>query len=186
MVSDPDSDEADNECDLSNAGSLLSINIRPSRAQATALKARTRGEQLVESWRNVKTRRGSVERSDLSREAAPDIWGACFELEPDYATRTLRIARIGRIAEAYDGGSRGASPALGEASSEIAAMLVDWLRALATESFRKGTALVEEERFMTRRGHHRYGCAVAPLTNARAVPIAVLGLIEFLGATPSR
>jgi hypothetical protein len=173
-------DEAD-DGNLAGAGSLLSINIRNKRATSD-IRPRTLSEKLVDHWTATKNRRGWVEATDLSSGELAGVWPYCFELEPDRWAKGFRVVRIGRILDGVigfsDAGLDHGQNDVMRTTPEIAAMLIDWVRNLAAESFQSREPLSERESFAAQSGTVTYSCTVMPLTNRQFVPVSVVGVIE--------
>jgi hypothetical protein len=179
---DDEFDDDTGDGHLAGAGSLLSINIRNGKRPVSVARQRTLSERLVDHWKSVRTQKGGVDASDFTNSDFAGAWGHFFEFEPDRWSRGFRIIRIGHV---LDGGEHiletGFAPDQSDImrrSPEVAAMLIDWLKTLATESFRKRQPIIQRDTLPIQTGGMDYSCTVIPLTNRQAVPVSVIGLIE--------
>jgi hypothetical protein len=172
---------------LAGAGSLLSINIRNKRP-ASDIRPRSLSEKLVDHWTAMNKQKGWVEAADFHTGELAGVWAYCFELEPDRWSKTFRVVRIGRILDGVvgfaDAGLDNVQNDITRRTPEIAAMLIDWLRRLASESYEAKEPMSERESFPVRAGNAAYSCTVLPLTNRQFVPVSVVGVIETVEGDP--
>ena len=189
-VPDLDDEYGDDADDghLDGAGSLLSINIRHKRA-ASDIRPRSLSEKFVDHWTAMNKQKGWVEAADFNTGELAGIWPYCFELQPERWSKSFRVVRIGRILDSVVGftemGTDNLRNDVMRRTPEIAAMLIDWLRRLASESFQAGEPMSERESFPVRAGTIDYTCTVLPLTNRQSVPASVVGVIESVEAEPT-
>ena len=180
---DDEYDEGDGDGHLAGAGSLLSINIRNKKPTVQA-RARTLSERMVDHWTSVRNQKGCVDATDFTNSDFATAWGHCFEFEPDRWSRGFRIIRIGRVLDGTEGlletGFEADQSDVMRRSPEVAAMLIDWLKTLADESFRAREPITERETLPVQTGGRDYSCTVLPLTNRQGVPVSVVGLIETI------
>lgn len=185
---DDEYDDDSGDGHLAGAGSLLSISIRNKRPAAAAVRQHTLSERLVDHWKSVRTQKGYVDATDFTNSDFASIWGHCFEFEPDRWSRGFRIIRIGHVLDAHDGlfesGLEADQSNVMQRSPEVAAMLIDWLKTLADQSFRACEPINERETLPVQNDGVDYSCTVLPLTNRQAVPVSVVGLIETIEKHP--
>ncbi len=170
--------------DVTGAGSLLSINIRNKKLgnPTITVRPRTLSEKLIDHWKSTKAQKGWVGQADFSTSELSGIWNHCFEFEPEFRSRNLRIKRVGRILDGVAGlAETGYSPAQNDVMGrmpELAGMLIDWLKTLASESYQTHEPIFERDTFQMLSGSVSYSCTVVPITNRQSVPVSVIGLIE--------
>ena len=181
---DFDDEYGDDDGDLSGAGSLLSINIRGKKVAnpTVAVLPRTLSEKLIDHWKATKRQKGWVTQADFTTAELSGIWNHCFEFEPEYRSRKLRIKRVGRILDGVAGlAETGYSPEQNDVMGrmpELAGMLIDWLKTLAGDSYQTREPISERDTFPMRSGSVSYSCTVVPITDRQSIPVSVIGLIE--------